>query len=169
MGLWLHQPLLHLRVGHVSLFHIIMKAKLSCRSSQFLWKMLEITPAMSQIMLVAPQIGRRLSFKVCCDVNGLRNETIWFVNILFRRKWPKAEIRCEVEELFYTKLKYFKSLWPKFDSWIDTLKNHSVCVPLRPYGTSRVSMGCWLLRLIIKILANLRLNFIFYPKWSPEA
>ena len=79
MGLLLHQPLLRLRMGHVSLFHIIMKAKLSCRSSQFPWKMLEITPAMSQIMLVAPQIGRRLSFKVCCDVNGLRLETIYFL------------------------------------------------------------------------------------------
>ncbi len=169
MGLLLHQPLLRLRMGHVSLFHIIMKAKLSCRSSQFPWKMLEITPAMSQIMLVVPhQIGRRLSFKVCCDVNGLRLETIWFVNIFLGRKWPKAEVRCEVEELFYTRLKSFKSLWPKFDSWIDTLKDRSVRVPLRPYGPSRVSIGCWLLRLMVKILVNLRLNFIFYPQWSPE-
>ena len=86
----------------------------------------------------------------------------------FGRKWPKAEVRCEVEELFYTRLKSFKSLWPKFDSWIDTLKDHSVRVPLRPYGPSRVSIGCWLLRLMVKILVNLRLNFIFYPQWSPE-
>ena len=127
MGLLLHQPLLRLRMGHMSLFHIIMKAKLSCRSSQFPWKMLEITPAMSQIMLVAPQIGRRLSFKVCCDVNELRHETIWFVNIFLGRKWPKAEVRCEVEELFYTKLKSFKSLWPKFDANWHTEKPFCAC------------------------------------------
>ena len=42
-------------------------------------------------------------------------------------------------------------------------KFDSVRVPLRPYGTSRVSLGCWLLRLMVKILVNLRLNFIFYP------
>ena len=64
--------------------------------------------------------------------------------------------------------KSFKSLWPKFDPWIDTLKDRSVRVPLRPYGPSRVSIGCWLLRLMVKILVNLRLNFIFYPQWSPE-
>ena len=81
-------------MGHVSLFHIIIKAKLSCRSSQFLWKMLEITPAMSQIMLVAPQIGRRLSFKVCCDVNGLRNETIWFAESDQKQKFDVKSRNC---------------------------------------------------------------------------
>ena len=43
-------------------------------------------------------------------------------------------------------------------------KDHYVRVPLRPYGPSRVSTGCWLLRLMVKILVNLRLNFIFYPQ-----
>ena len=46
---------------------------------------------------------------------------------------------------------------------------HSWLLIARGFSTKRVSMGLWLLRLTVKILANLRLTVSMFPLWSPES
>ena len=46
---------------------------------------------------------------------------------------------------------------------------HSWLLIARGFSTKRVSMGLWLLRLTVKMLANLRITVSIFPLWSPES